>query len=272
MAHRYRRELGLVIGWLVFPLVPVILENFYYQACNINLFSPSPNGPDPREWDWGLWIIMLGPLLGYGFLAGATVDIPDDLGPSCRGLRRLLHDGRCGWRSDLGAASSSGAVCISGHRTGEPGSGQVGTLNPNPNQNVPSPGSQGTWVGAVWTWAGTVVGWIILGAGSGRDSGLWLAVADAGRPSASGADRPVEVGLWTAVCSPRTDLDRLALRQFLGGTSPSWRSYLLSPRIVPLVRRCCRSAWWCSAGWAPRSVVVRVPASRGCSTRCRWPG
>ena len=90
MAHRFRRELGLVVGWLVFPLVPVILEDFYYQICNLNFETVSKTGPDPRTWGWGLWIIMLGPLLGYGFLAGATADIPDDSGPSVRGLRRLL--------------------------------------------------------------------------------------------------------------------------------------------------------------------------------------
>ena len=34
-------------------------------------------------------LLMLGPLLGYGFLAGATVDLPDDVGPPRRGWRRL---------------------------------------------------------------------------------------------------------------------------------------------------------------------------------------
>ena len=34
--------------------------------------------------------MMLGPLVGYGFLAGATVDLPDDFATPRRGWRRLL--------------------------------------------------------------------------------------------------------------------------------------------------------------------------------------
>jgi hypothetical protein len=30
MAGRFRREIGLIVAWLVFPLVPVILEDAYY--------------------------------------------------------------------------------------------------------------------------------------------------------------------------------------------------------------------------------------------------
>jgi hypothetical protein len=89
VTSRLRSELGSIVGWLVFPLVPVVLEDFYYQICNLNLFSTSSFGPDPREWGWFLWVLMLGPLVGYGFLAGATVDLPDDVGPPRRGWRRL---------------------------------------------------------------------------------------------------------------------------------------------------------------------------------------
>jgi hypothetical protein len=72
----------MIVAWLVFPLVPVILADFYYQTCNLV-------GADPREWGWFSWILMLGPLVGYGFLAGATVDLPDDVGPLRQGWRRL---------------------------------------------------------------------------------------------------------------------------------------------------------------------------------------
>jgi hypothetical protein len=90
MAIRLRRELGLVVAWLVFPLVPVLLEDAYYQVCNFELSSSAPTGPDPTDWSWTLWLIMIGPLVGYGFMAGVTVDLPDDLGPTKRGWRRLL--------------------------------------------------------------------------------------------------------------------------------------------------------------------------------------
>ena len=90
MASRFPRELGLIVAWFVFPLVPVVLADCYYQTCNLNLFSTLTVGPDPREWGWFLWVVMLGPLLGYGFLAGATVDLPDDIAPTLRGWRRLI--------------------------------------------------------------------------------------------------------------------------------------------------------------------------------------
>ena len=90
MANHFRGELGAILGWLVFPLVPVILEDVYFQTCNLNFASTLNYGPDPLEWGWGLWLVILGPLVGYGFLAGATVDIPDDLGSPRRRWRWLL--------------------------------------------------------------------------------------------------------------------------------------------------------------------------------------
>ena len=52
MAHRFRREMGVIIAWLVFPLVPVILQDGYYQICAVNLSSNARFGPDPRAWGW----------------------------------------------------------------------------------------------------------------------------------------------------------------------------------------------------------------------------
>jgi hypothetical protein len=90
MAGPFRRELGLILAWLAFPLVPVVLEDLYYQGFNQSHAQQTTAGPDPHDWEWRTWVIMLGPLLGYGFLAGATVNLPDDLAPSRRGWRRLL--------------------------------------------------------------------------------------------------------------------------------------------------------------------------------------
>jgi hypothetical protein len=89
MANGFRREIGLIGAWLVFPLLPVVLEDGYYQICSFNLSSNSRFGPDPRDWGWFSWVLMLGPLFGYGFLAGATVDLPDDVEPPRRGWRGL---------------------------------------------------------------------------------------------------------------------------------------------------------------------------------------
>src|SRR5436190_17271614 len=83
-------ELGLILAWLLFPLVPVILEDLYYQICNSELFGSGRLGPDPHEWNWFLWMLMLGPLLGYSFLAGATLGLPDEPETSRGVLRRFL--------------------------------------------------------------------------------------------------------------------------------------------------------------------------------------
>ena len=57
VAIRYRRELGLILSWLAFPLVPVVLEDFYYQTCNLNVFSNAKFGPDPAR----LGLVDVGP-------------------------------------------------------------------------------------------------------------------------------------------------------------------------------------------------------------------
>ena len=82
MPSRFRRELGLIVAWLLFPLVPVVLEDIYYSISNLNLGRAGSAGPDPHDWNWLIWIIMLGPLMGYGFLAGATLRLPDESGPA----------------------------------------------------------------------------------------------------------------------------------------------------------------------------------------------
>ena len=44
VVNRLGRELGLILAWLAFPLVPVVLADFCYQTCN-------PLGPDPHDRD-----------------------------------------------------------------------------------------------------------------------------------------------------------------------------------------------------------------------------
>ena len=42
MPNRFRRELGLIIAWLVFPLVPVVLEDLYSSVVSISNSSAHP--------------------------------------------------------------------------------------------------------------------------------------------------------------------------------------------------------------------------------------
>jgi hypothetical protein len=66
---------------MIFPLVPALLAQSFHQTINITQ-------ADPRDWSTSAWIILMGPLLGFGFLAGATVGLSDD--PGRRGFRAWL--------------------------------------------------------------------------------------------------------------------------------------------------------------------------------------
>ena len=57
---------------------------------NLRFRNSASAGPDPHVWSWFNWVIMLGPLLGYGFLAGATLRVPDDPGRAPPAFARLL--------------------------------------------------------------------------------------------------------------------------------------------------------------------------------------
>jgi hypothetical protein len=80
------QTLNSMIAWLMFPLVPTCLGMTYYQTLNRlpNLFQTS----DPRGWDRLDWILQLGPLLGFGFLAGATSILPETALPNRGRFRR----------------------------------------------------------------------------------------------------------------------------------------------------------------------------------------
>ena len=68
--------LGLALAWFAFPLVPTLLGTACYQFSNGDL-------TDPRDWGslpWTWWVTITGPLVAYGFLAGATLDLPDEPG------------------------------------------------------------------------------------------------------------------------------------------------------------------------------------------------
>jgi hypothetical protein len=70
MAEQPRGTLRSLILWLVFPVVPVLMWTQYYLWLNIEQ-------TDPRRWTPWQSVILLGPLTGYGFLAGATVRLID---------------------------------------------------------------------------------------------------------------------------------------------------------------------------------------------------
>src|SRR4051812_36944440 len=70
------------VAWLAFPLVPTCLGGFHHMLGTLTFFEGGRNGPDPYDWKAPTWAMLLGPLLGYGFLAGATWGIGDEPGRS----------------------------------------------------------------------------------------------------------------------------------------------------------------------------------------------
>ena len=71
MVDQARSTLWTVTAWLTFPIVPVLLASSFYSTVNIG-------GEDPRQWGFWRGMVLLGPLAGYGYLAGATLRLPDD--------------------------------------------------------------------------------------------------------------------------------------------------------------------------------------------------
>jgi hypothetical protein len=217
--NRLRRQIGLAISWLVFPLVPVVLEDMYYQG----LINPSPEGrpigrPDPRDWDWLTWVIELGPLLGFAFLAGATLDLPDHPGAMRPGLRRLLSR-RSVW---VAVGPWWGFLAWAGVFFGF-----LFLLNHFPLLQGPSPleSWQGTWTYWILSWA---LG--ILFVGTFAYGWLWTAWA-ALRRSARVARwrRALYRGLITAMAFVGS-----LFGSFWAITSV-WRSYFFDPRVMPLI-------------------------------------
>src|SRR5437763_15265289 len=68
MVRQFVRGLGPAFGWLVFPVIPALLGRAYHETFNLAIFFQK-TGPDPRAWGWFAWLILTGPLVGYGFLA-----------------------------------------------------------------------------------------------------------------------------------------------------------------------------------------------------------
>jgi hypothetical protein len=83
-----RKLLGEAIGWLLVTMLPVALAMGYNETALFLHNGDLP--PDPRDWNWAGWVIQLGPLLGFGFLAGATLRVPDPVFER-RGPRRWIR-------------------------------------------------------------------------------------------------------------------------------------------------------------------------------------
>jgi hypothetical protein len=219
MGTGVRAEIFMALAWLLFPMLPAMFEEVYYLIF-VNLFGLETVGPEPRDWGWWTWLIMLGPLLGYGFVAGATADVPDDATRTMKGLRRIVGR-RAVW---VAIGPWWGFLVVLAIFLGL---GILSSYLPHQAQVQVAPGPQKvTLVEAVLSWAWTAIcvgivayGWLWP---------AWAAVRRAGR-----------IGLWRrAVC--RGVVTALAFVGSLFGSfwaiTSAWRGYFFDPRgVIPLI-------------------------------------
>ena len=217
MSPGVRGEIVLAMAWLLFPMLPVILEEFYYQLC-VNLLGSTRAGPDPHAWAWGTWLVMLGPLVGYGFLAGSTAEVPDEVSGPKKGLRRVLAR-RAVW---VAIGPWAGFLFVLAAFLGF---GYLSSWFPPPqDQNVPRP-SSATQASVVltWVWSVSVLGIFAYG-------WLWPAWAALRRAGRIGPwRRALYRGLVTAVAFVGS-----LFGSFWAITS-AWRSFFFDKRLMPMV-------------------------------------
>jgi hypothetical protein len=216
MGAGFRGELIMALAWLAFPLVPTILEDMYYKIC-VNLFGTSWSGPDPVDWEWVTWTLMLGPLLGYGFLAGSTAEVADEVGGPRRGLRRITSR-RAVWVAIGpwgGFLVALGAVM---------GFWFVTNLLPDYVRGR----LESLWGTSIYTALSRVTSIVLLGiAAYGWLWPAWAALRRAGR-----------VGLWRRALY-RGVVTALAFVGSLFGSfwamTLAWRSFFFDPRVMPMI-------------------------------------
>jgi hypothetical protein len=220
VANRFRRELGLIVGWILFPLVPVVLEDIYYSISNLNFIPAASAGPDPHVWGWLNWVIMLGPLVGFGFLAGATVRVPDEPAQPRRWFRNLLAR-RAVW---VAIGPWWGAfVCIGLFI----GLSYLERLIPAvPGWNAPLSKS---WEG---TWTLTILSWFLgsLIAGIWAYSWLW--------PAWAALRRAARLGGWKRSLIHGLMMAGAFVGSLFGSfwaATAMWRTYFFDSRVVQLL-------------------------------------
>ena len=216
MGRQRLRELWSALGWLIFPLVPALLATTYHQTCNFM-------GPDPREWDWLLWVVLLGPLCGFGFLAGATAGLPDE--PNRVGLGAWLSR-RAGWVAFgpwMGFLFWAGVYWI--------------LAGMDRLANLAFPGwNRGSWIG--WPgldpagWAAWAIGWTVGILFFGSLAYGWLIPARAAIRRAERAGRRREAvrrGLATMVGFVGS------LFGSFWAVTEAWRGYFFDPTVMPIL-------------------------------------
>ncbi len=216
MGRGLRTEIAGALAWLIFPMAPVLLEEMYYQFA-VNLFGSSRSGPDPYDWSWGTWMVMLGPLLGYGFLAGSTAEVPDPPPGSMSRLRRIVAR-RASW---VAIGPWAGFLLMLAGFFGFVFLGRLFPTTGGGQAAAPAPPFL-TWLSG-WVWTVIFLVFVVFG-------WLWPAWAALRRARRTGLlGRALVRGVITAL----TFVGSL-LGSFWAITS-AWRSYFFDPRMMPIL-------------------------------------
>ena len=166
------------------------------------------------------WVLLLGPLVGYGFLAGATLDIPNEDSPAGRRWRRLFAR-RGAW---VAVGPWAGFMIWAGVYFGLMFLNNLIPANWHPDWQPPH------W----WkeTWAYWVLSWAVavLMVGTFAYGWLW--------PAWFALRRAARIGLWGRALY-RGLITAMAFVGSLFGTfwaiTSAWRSYFFDPRVMPLI-------------------------------------
>jgi hypothetical protein len=217
MGGGLRTEVAMALAWLIFPMVPVLLAELYYQVV-VNLLGSSRSGPDPYDWDRGTWLLMLGPLLGYGFLAGSTADVPDPPPGSMSRLRRVAAR-RAVW---VAIGPWAGLLLLLGWFFGLRAIDYLVPSTGGSQAATPAQEGWGAWLlGQAWiaTFFGILtIGWLWP---------AWAAIRRARRIGLFG--RALGRGIATAMAFVGS-----LLGSFWAITS-AWRGYFFDPRLMPIL-------------------------------------
>jgi hypothetical protein len=170
MIGRRGGALWAALVWLAFPAVPVVLENVY-NGLQLSFPYAGPLSPDPRDWNWVTWVVEIGPLVGFGFLAGATLGLPDEPAPPGRRRFRGWLSKRSVW---VAVGPWSGFLVLSALYWTI--TTAIAHLPESPPPSTPAPAATATktWIAEALGW--TVVVLVVATLGYGWLVAAWAAV------------------------------------------------------------------------------------------------
>ncbi len=210
MSERRGGGFGSALAWVLVPVVPVVLENTY----NGILMIAVPR--DPHDWVWSMWLMQVGPLLGFGFLAGATLALPDPdplrRGPRGWHARRSVWVTLGPWLGGLSCAAFFVAWSLLDW--------VIKLVNGDKPEHWPGLSDESWWI---WAFEILVLAFVAYG-------WLWPAVAAIRRAKRLGRGwENMQRGLAVAMAFVAS------LFGSFWAITEAWRSFFFDARIVPLL-------------------------------------